>query len=67
MLDPREQKKGGFGAFVKREHDQQDVRDAEQAQGTRDAATAPKTDAADATKPDAVSAADGAADGDAKR
>ena len=52
---------------MKREHDQQDVRDAEQAQGTRDAATAPKTDAADATKPDAVSAADGAADGDAKR
>lgn len=60
MLDPREQKKTGFGAFVEREHERQDERDAAQGQGDRDAAAAPPKDAADAKPGGAVSAADGA-------
>ena len=34
MLDPREQKKGGFGAFVAREQERHDVRAAAETQGS---------------------------------
>ena len=63
MLDPREQKKGGFGAFVAREHERQDERDAVTAQGTRDGAVAPAKDGGDAPANAPSSAADGASDG----
>jgi hypothetical protein len=34
MLDPREQKKGGFGAFVAREQERNEVREAANAKGS---------------------------------
>ena len=67
MLDPRQQQKGGFGAFAAREHERQELRDARNAVLGPDAAADAKPDADDATKPGAVSAADDAADGTAKR
>jgi hypothetical protein len=60
MLDPREQKKSGFGAFVAREHERQELRDARSAVLGPDQAVAPAKDAGDAPPSGAVSAADGA-------
>ena len=65
MLDPREQKKGGFGAFVAREHERQDIRDAEKAHGAPDAAAAPGK--GDTAPEKSVNAADGASDGTTAR
>jgi hypothetical protein len=43
MLDPKEQKKGGFGAFAAREQQRSDdLKAAEQTVAPGDAATAPK-------------------------
>ena len=67
MLDPRQQQKGGFGAFAAREHEREELRNARNAVLGPDAAADAKPDAGDATKSDAVSAADDAADGTAKR
>ena len=67
MLDPRQQQKGGFGAFAAREHEREELRNARNAVLGPDAAVDAPTDAGDATKSDAVSAADDAADGTAKR
>ena len=75
MLDPRQQQKGGFGAFAAREHERQELRDARNAvlgrdaaaDGAADGAADATTDAADVTGPGPVSAADGTADEATKR
>lgn len=50
MLDPKEQKKGGFGAFAAREQQRSDeLKTAEQAAAPSDAATVPTPGAAPKT------------------
>lgn len=65
MMDPREQKKGGFGAFAAREKESHDVREAANAKDAKGAAVVPPQGSPGVEKASggAESAADGSADG----
>lgn len=69
MLDPRDQKKGGFGAFAAREKESHDVREAASAKDAQGAAVVPPqgSPGADKASGGAESAADGSADGKSAR